>query len=108
MDTFFSLKQLLSSLLYVIPTLLVIGISSYYLMKVGPQTEGILILVSHIIFFVCVAVNNIVFSGLFSFDSDNYQTVGLITSILSFIGSILLVIGLYLVMNKVISYQKNR
>lgn len=97
--------QLLTGLFYAIPTIIFIVISIYYLMKIGSKTEGVLILIGNIILFLSIVVNQILFIQLSvyqSWDSYYYSYISTALSILSFIGSILFVIGVFLLMKKVI------
>ncbi|AXT53635.1 hypothetical protein D1818_23445 [Aquimarina sp. BL5] len=97
--------QLLTGLFYAIPTIIFIVISIYYLMKIGSKTDGVLILIGNIILFLSIVVNQILFIQLSvyqSWDGYYYSYISTALSILSFIGSILFVIGVFLLMKKVI------
>ncbi|WP_298547983.1 hypothetical protein [uncultured Aquimarina sp.] len=99
------LIQSLTGLFYVLPTIVFIIISGYYLMKMGSKTDGILILIGNIIIFLSTVVGQILFIQLSfgqTWDVDAYSYISTALGILSFIGSILFVVGIFLLMKRVI------
>ncbi|WP_299260680.1 hypothetical protein [uncultured Aquimarina sp.] len=104
------LVQSLTGLFYVLPTLVFIIISSYYLMKMGGKMDGILILVGNIIIFLSSIINQVLFIQLSvyqSWDGYYYSYISTALSILSFIGSILFVAGTFLLIRKVIKTKSS-
>ncbi|SEM23546.1 hypothetical protein SAMN04487910_4506 [Aquimarina amphilecti] len=97
--------QLLMGLAYAIPTLFFIVISIYYLLKMGSQIDGILILIGNVIIFLCIVIGRILFIQ-FAFyqqwEGNMYSYITTAISIVSVIGSILFAIGIFLLMKKVI------
>ncbi|WP_299248544.1 hypothetical protein [uncultured Aquimarina sp.] len=99
------LIQSLTGLFYVLPTIVFIIISGYYLMKMGSKTDGILILIGNIIIFLSTVVGQILFIQLSisqTWDVGSYSYISTALGILSFIGSILFVVGIFLLMKRVI------
>ncbi|AXT55839.1 hypothetical protein J8L88_20630 [Aquimarina sp. MMG015] len=97
--------QLFIGLAYAIPTLFFIIISIYYLLKMGSQIDGILILAGNVIIFLCIVIGRILFIQ-FAFyqkwEGTIYSYITTAISIVSVIGSILFAVGVFLLMKKVI------
>ncbi|MDH7444104.1 hypothetical protein [Aquimarina sp. 2201CG14-23] len=99
------LIQLLTGLFYALPTIAFIVISIYYLLKTGTKTDGILILIGNIIIFLSIVLGRILFIQLAVYqkwEGETYSYLSTGISALSFIGSILFVVGTFLLIRKVI------
>lgn len=102
--------QLLMGLVYAIPSLLFIIISIYYLLKMGSQIDGTLILIGNVITFLCVIIGQIVFIQFAFYEKwqhTSYSYISTGISIFSFIGRVLFAVGVFLLIKKMIK-QKNR
>ncbi|MGY3794283.1 hypothetical protein [uncultured Aquimarina sp.] len=101
--------QLLMGLVYAIPSLLFIIISIYYLLKMGSQIDGTLILIGNVIIFLSVIIGQIAFVQ-FAFyqkwEHTSYSYISTGISIFSFIGRVLFAVGIFLLIKKMIK-QKN-
>ncbi|MFD2565634.1 MULTISPECIES: hypothetical protein [Aquimarina] len=97
--------QLLLALAYAIPTIFFIVISIYYLVKMGSQTDGILILVGNVIIFLSIIVGRVLFIQLAFYEKwqgEMYSYISGAVNILSFLGASAFAVGVFLLMKKVI------
>jgi len=97
--------QLLMGLLYAIPSLIFIGISIYYISKMGTLIDGILILIGNIIILLSIAIGKILWIQFVFFQTwqrDLYSYISTAISIFSVLGSILFAIGVFLLVKRVI------
>ncbi|MHA7059766.1 hypothetical protein ACWGOQ_0021240 [Aquimarina sp. M1] len=102
--------QLLMGLAYAIPTLFFIVISIYYLIKMGTQTDGILILIGNSIIFISIVINQVIFIQLAFYEKwqgESYTYLSSAINILSFFGSLAFAIGVLLLMKKVIKTKSS-
>ncbi|KZS38601.1 hypothetical protein AWE51_13455 [Aquimarina aggregata] len=109
-DTSQILIQALTGLFYAIPTLLFIGIGIHYLIKKGNTTDGIFIVIGNIIILLSIVIGKILFIQFVVYqkwDSTVYTYIISAINIVSFIGSILFVIGLFLLTKKVIKVNNS-
>ncbi len=97
--------QLLLGIVYALPTMACIIISLYYLKKAGSTIDGVLILIGNSILCTTIILSQ-VFMVLFvhyrKWSTDIYSYITMGTGVLSFIGSILFVVGLSLLVKRVI------
>lgn len=96
------IKYIFLGLLTSIPQIIIVVLCIYYLYKVGTKTEGILLTTGSTISLLC-GVASVVGASYFSgFGVDSYLTFTYIVQGFSFIGSILFVIGFFLLIRKTI------
>ncbi|GAA4277997.1 hypothetical protein [Aquimarina mytili] len=103
--------QLLLGIVYALPTVAFIIISLYYLKKAGSTIDGVLILIGNIIIFTTIILNQasmVLFVYYRKWSADVYSYITMGTGILSFIGSILFIVGLSLLVKRVVkNYTSN-
>ncbi|WP_299441041.1 hypothetical protein [uncultured Aquimarina sp.] len=99
------LIQLLLGLVYSIPTIFFIIISIHYLLKMGSTTDGILILLGNSILLLSSILGKIAWIQLVFYqkwEGEIYSYVNIVLGTISFIGSVLFVIGVFLLVKKVL------
>ncbi len=97
--------QLLLGLFYAIPSIAFIIICLYYLKKAGSTTDGLLLLIGNSIIFITIILSQItmvLFVYYRKWEADIYSYITMGTGILSFIGSVLSILGLFLLVKRVI------
>ncbi len=97
--------QLLIALLYAIPTVLLILIILYYIIKKGAKIDGILMLIGNIIVLIATIISKILFIQLVHYqkwEATSYSYMIAVINIISFIGSLAFVIGLLLLIRKIV------
>lgn len=102
--------QLLMGFLYGLPTLAFIIICLYYLKKVGSVIDGILLLIGNSIIFITIILGQIAmiyFVHYRTWEANTYTYITIGNNVLSFIGSILCVVGLFLLVKRVIKNSTN-
>ncbi|MCK8520785.1 hypothetical protein M0D21_04375 [Aquimarina sp. D1M17] len=110
-DTSQIIIQLLMGLVFAIPTLFFIGIGLFYISKVGTKTDGLLFLIGNIVILLSIIINKILFVQFIVYqnmEATTYSYVLYATNILSFIGSILFAIGLYLLVKKAVKLNNTK
>jgi len=96
------LIQLMTGLLYSIPTIIFIIISVYYLIKMGPKTDGIFILIGNIIILLSIIAHQVLFLNVQNITTELFSWISAAINIFSFLGSTLFVIGIFLLIKRVI------
>ena len=108
-DIYQVIVQSAMSLLYTLPVLAFIILAIYYISKVGSTTDGYLILIGNIIIFIASLITALSFLQITIFrnwEIKTYTTITAAMQVLSFIGKILFVIGVFLLLKKVIKNKK--
>ncbi|WP_062059032.1 hypothetical protein [Aquimarina longa] len=95
-----NLSYLLGTLFYILPILAFIVLSIYYINKVGNTKEGTFILVGNILILVVAIIHQFLFRFIDNLGVDIYTFINLICNLVAFIGSILFVIGFFMIIKK--------
>ncbi|WP_103864859.1 hypothetical protein [Aquimarina sp. I32.4] len=103
-DTDFSeiLLRITGIIFYIIPIIVFIILAIYYISKVGSTKEGILILIGNILLFIVAIIHQFLFMLVDSWGFNLYSIINSGVNFIAFIGSILFIIGFYLLIKKAI------
>lgn len=100
------LLRVTGALFYIFPIILFIILAIYYNSKVGSTKEGVLILVGNILILIVAIIHQFLFTFVDSWGFDVYAIINAGVNAISFIGSILFLIGLYMMIQKLIKAKQ--
>ncbi|WP_109852355.1 hypothetical protein [Aquimarina sp. AU58] len=98
------IKYIFLGIITSIPQLVITILCIYYIIKVGSKTEGILLTTGSIISLLCGISNTVGTTYISTLGTDTYLTYIYVIQGFSFLGSILFVIGFFLLIKKTIKY----
>ncbi|EZH74004.1 hypothetical protein ATO12_14090 [Aquimarina atlantica] len=98
------LKYFFLGIITSIPQLVIAILCIYYIIKVGSKTDGILLTTGSIISLLCGISNTVGTTYISTLGADTYLTYIYVIQGFSFLGSILFVIGFFLLIKKTIKY----
>ena len=101
------LLRVLGSLFYILPILLFIILAIYYMGKTQSSKEGTLILIGNILILIVAILHQFLYLFIDDFGFDLYTIINIGINTISFIGSVLFLIGVYIMVQKIIKTQKN-
>ncbi|EZH74003.1 hypothetical protein ATO12_14085 [Aquimarina atlantica] len=90
------------ALFYILPILVFIILTIYYMSKKGTTKEGILILIGNILILIVAILHQFLYMFIDSWGFDIYSIINTGVNTISFIGSILFLIGFYIMIQKII------
>lgn len=97
-------KYIFLGLLTSIPQLIIVILCVYYIFKTGSKTEGILLTIGSITSLLCDVSNVVGAMSVNTLRADSYVTFTYIVQGFSFLGSVIFVIGFFLLIKKTIKY----
>ncbi len=100
------LLRVSGALFYILPIILFIILAIYYNSKIGSTKEGILILVGNILILIVAILHQFLYTLVESWGFELYAIINFGVNAISFIGSILFLIGLFLMMKKLIKAKQ--
>ncbi len=107
----YNLPELLSRIVgiisYVLPIFLFIVLSIYYISKAGLKTEGLFILIGNILIFIVAITHQFLYIYIDSWGFRLYTIINIGVNAISFIGSLLFLIGFFLLIKRTLSGLKN-
>ncbi|WP_035095769.1 hypothetical protein [Aquimarina megaterium] len=96
------IHRIIGGLFYILPILLFIILTIYYISKKGTTKEGVLILIGNILILVVAVLHQFIYRFVDSWGFDAYLIINSGINTISFIGSILFIIGFYIMIQKII------
>lgn len=94
--------RITGALFYILPILVFIILSIYYISKKGSTKEGILVLIGNILILIVAILHQFLYMFIDSWGFDLYAIINAGVNAISFIGSILFIIGFYMMIQKII------
>jgi glucan phosphoethanolaminetransferase (alkaline phosphatase superfamily) len=91
-----------SALFYIVPILVFIILAIYYINKNGSTKEGLLVLIGNILILIVAIIHRFLYTFIDSWGFDVYAIINTGVNAISFIGSILFLIGFYMMIQKII------
>lgn len=101
------LLRITGSFFYILPILLFIILAIYYMSKTQSSKEGTLILIGNILILMVAIVHQFLYLFIDNLGFDLYSIINVAINGISFVGSILFLIGVYMMIQKVIKTKKN-
>ncbi len=101
------IKHIFLGIITSIPQLVITILCIYYIIKVGLKTEGVLVTTGSIISLLCGISNIVGATYISTLGADTYVTFIYFVQGFSFLGSVLFVIGFFLLIKKTIKYVLN-
>jgi hypothetical protein len=98
------IKHIFLGIITSIPQLVIAILCIYYILRVGLKTEGILLTTGSIISLLCGISNIVGATYISTLGVDSYVTFIYFIQGFSFLGSVLFVIGFFLLIKKAIKY----
>lgn len=98
------IKHIFLGIITSIPQLVIAILCVYYIIKVGLKTEGVLLTTGSIISLLCGISNIVGATYISTLGVDSYVTFIYFIQGFSFLGSVLFVIGFFLLIKKTIKY----
>ncbi len=99
------LLRITGALFYSVPILIFILIAIYYITKAGMKTEGILILIGNILILLVSISHHFLYTFIESWGYELYSYISMGINAISFIGSILFIIGFLMIIQQNIKKQ---
>ncbi|TSE10862.1 MULTISPECIES: hypothetical protein [Aquimarina] len=100
------LLRFTGAIFYIFPIILFIILAIYYNSKVGSTKEGVLILVGNILILIVAILHQFLYTFVDLWGFDIYAIINAGVNGISFIGSILFLIGLYMMIQKLIKAKQ--
>ncbi|GGX14993.1 hypothetical protein [Aquimarina muelleri] len=101
------LLRITGSLFYILPILIFIILAIYYMSKTQSSKEGALILIGNILILIVAILHQFLYLFIDDFGFDLYAIINVGVNAISFVGSVLFLIGLYMMIQKIINTQKD-
>lgn len=96
------LLRVLGTLFYILPILLFIILAIYYMGKTQSSKEGTLILIGNILILIVAILHQFLYLFIDDLGIDLYTIINVGINTISFIGSVLFLIGVYIMVQKII------
>ncbi|WP_152538590.1 hypothetical protein [Aquimarina macrocephali] len=96
------IHRFIGGLFYMLPILVFIILTIYYMSKKGATKEGVLILIGNILILIVAILHQFIYKFVDSWGFDIYLIINSGINTISFIGSILFIIGFYMMIQKII------
>ncbi|WP_103070517.1 hypothetical protein [Aquimarina sediminis] len=96
------LLRITGALFYILPIILFIILTIYYMSKVGSTKDAVLILIGNILILLVAIVHQFLYVFIDSWGYETYAIINSGVNFVSFIGSILFLIGLAMTFQKII------
>ncbi len=100
------LMRISGILFFTLPIIFFVILAVYYINKVGKTREGMMVLIGNILIFIVAVIHQFLYLLIDALGYEIFSFINITINFISFIGSVLFLIGFYFIIKKVINTTK--